>query len=102
VASIPTSLLVVWFALQSMLPQYIARAEPRTATVQAEPPRVVVVQPPPPGPVQTPAYASPQWGAQSYAAMPALGARPPRKFTVIGGVSEAEELNSLQALESDL
>jgi hypothetical protein len=70
--------------------------------VHAEPPRVVVVQQPQPGPVQTPAYASPNWGAQSYAAMPTLGARPARKFTVIGGGSEAEELSSLPALESDL
>ena len=101
-ASIPTSLIVVWLALQSMLPQYAARAEARVATAHAEPPRVVVVQQPQPVPIQTQAYASPNWGAQSYAAMPPLGARPPRRFTVIGGANDAEELSSLQALESDL
>lgn len=102
VASIPTSLIVVWLALQSMMPQYLARAEPRVAPAQPEPTRVVVVQQPQPAPVQTPAYAAPNWGVQPYPAMPSPAARPARKFTVIGGANEAEELSNLQPLETDL
>lgn len=102
VASIPTSMVVVWIALQSMLPQYMARPETRAAPASPEPARVLVVQQPPPVPVQTPAYALPNWGAQPYPAMSPSGARVPRKFTVIGGSSDPEELSSLQPLDPDL
>jgi hypothetical protein len=102
-ASIPTSLIVVWIAMQSMVkqmpaPQPVQRAEPP----QPESPRVVVVQQP--VAATAPGYAQPVWGnypnANAYPAMPAP--RPPRKFTVIGGTSEPEEVVTLQPLEPDL
>lgn len=101
VASIPTSLIVVWIALQSMLPQYLARAEPRGAPAQPEPARVVVVQQPQPAPSQTPAYALPGWGPQPYPAMAPSTVRLPRKFTVIGGANDPEDLSTLPSLELD-
>jgi len=97
-ASIPTSLIVVWIAMQTMVkrdpePRPIPRAEPP----QPEAPRIVVMQQPQPVPAQ--AYGFPQaaWSPSPYPAMPA----PPRKFTVIGGAGEADELTTLPLPESD-
>ena len=101
-ASIPTSLIVVWIAMQSLVKQMPAphpapRAEPPPQTDST---RVVVVHQPMPAP----GYPQSGWNAyqptDTYPAMPAP--RPPRKFTVIGGSSEAEEMTILQPLEPDL
>jgi hypothetical protein len=101
-ASIPTSLIVVWIAMQTMVkPQYTARPEPR-GEAHSEPPRVVVVQQPAPGSAPAPAYAQPNWGVAPYPLMPAVAPRPPRKFTVIGGVAESEEPVTLEPIESEL
>jgi len=90
-ASIPTSLIVVWFASRTMVPRPAPEAPmPAPAPRPAEPaqPRIVVM---------APAQPTPQMGYQNYAgyaapaypvyAPPALmqPALPPRQFTVIGG-----------------
>lgn len=93
-ASIPTSLIVVWLATRSMVRDTVA---PRAA--EPETPRIVVMQPPP-----QPAPAYPYAPAQNaswprnmpYPAVPA-----PRKFTVIGGVGEMEEVPATQLWETD-
>ncbi len=99
-ASIPTSLIVVWIAMQTMMKShYPSRAEARGESSQAEGPRVVVVQQPAPATTPTAAYSQPVWNSAAYPAMPPP--RPPRRFTVIGGAAEPEELPNLQPLETD-
>src|SRR5262245_31295396 len=59
-ASIPTSMIVVWIATQSMTrPHYPTRPEPREtpSPVPAEAPCIVVVQ----QPAAAPAYPQPAW-----------------------------------------
>ena len=102
-ASIPTSLIVVWIAMQTMVkPQYAPRSDSHgsPSSSQTESPRIVVVQQPMPNPAQAAAYAQPNWNPVLYPGAPAP--RPPRKFTVIGGAAEPEETEILQPLESDL
>ncbi len=98
VASIPTSLIVVWIAMQTMVKRDPEpRPEPRVEPPRPEAPRVIVMQQPQPVPAQAYGYPlHPGWSASSYPAMPA-----PRKFTVIGGAAEPEEL-AARPLESDL
>ena len=104
-ASIPTSLIVVWIAMQTMVkPQYTPRSDSHGAPSpsQAESPRIVVVQQPITSPAQAAAYAQPNWNPALYPGAPAPAPRPPRKFTVIGGAAEPEETEIMQPLESDL
>lgn len=90
-ASIPTSLIVVWFATRTTMlrpaPEAPTPAPAPRPTPQPEP-RIVVMAPPTP---------APQMGYQSFAGYPAQAypayappalaqpALPPRQFTVIGG-----------------
>jgi len=76
-ASIPTSLIVVWFATRTTMPRTAPEA-PRTAQ-QAEP-RIIVMQQPA-QPMPTPA-AYQNFAGYPPATYPAL---PARRFTVIGG-----------------
>jgi hypothetical protein len=89
-ASIPTSLIVVWFATRTMArpaPEPVSPAPAPRPAPQPEP-RVVVMAPPAPAPsvgyqncAGYPAPIYPMY-AQAALAQPAL---PPRRFTVIGG-----------------
>lgn len=108
--SIPTSLVVVWIALQ-MRPDIVSAPAPQPAPrrdpipVQEEAPRIVVVQQP--LPAQNPTYAQAAgWNMPAYAPQaiyPNVPApRSPRKFTIIGGGAEVEEPPTLQLLETDL
>jgi len=92
-ASIPTSLLVVWFMSHSSAPRAAIDASPAPAR-QAEPaePRIVVVPAPQPQPAGYAGLAG--YGPQSYAGFTQAGANaayaaapalPARRFTVIGG-----------------
>jgi hypothetical protein len=90
-ASIPTSLIVVWFMGRQSAPPSIIEAAPAPAR-QPEPaePRVVMMPAPQPQPQMQPAYAAmPGYGPQSYAGFaPAYTVAQPlpaRRFTVIGG-----------------
>jgi hypothetical protein len=99
-ASIPTSLIVVWLAMQSLMRQMPA-TPPAGRPEAPEPPRVVVVQQPA---ASSAGFAPGGWGASPYTATayPAMPApRAPRKFTVIGG-GDVEEPPILQPLESEL
>ena len=91
-ASIPTSLIVVWFALRLRAPEpqpvearVMTEREPRPAE-----PRIVVVAPPAP----QPSYAPSGYGRAYDPGMLPMAALPrqpmQRRFTVIGG--EAEEV----------
>jgi hypothetical protein len=109
VASIPTSLIVVWFTSRAALPRQVIDATPARAAEPAEPRIVVMAQPPQPPTYQThTAYpgqypaGQPQYpgGPQSlgnYAypslppAYPPQTALPPRRFTVVGGGELAAE-----------
>ena len=90
-ASIPTSLIVVWLTVRNSTPAQ-RTVEVRQAPADEEPrERVVVVQAPDAtdggyvtGPVR-PAYANVPRRA-------AMQPPPPRKFTVIGGASELDEV----------
>jgi hypothetical protein len=99
-ASIPTSLLVVWFMGHNTGPRHIVEAAPARQPEPAEP-RVVVMPAPQPQPQAQQAYAQmPGYGPQTYAGYaPAQAAYAPagsplyatapalpaRRFTVIGG-----------------
>jgi hypothetical protein len=94
-ASIPTSLIVVWFALRTSVPRIAPEAAPPTVargSEQAQTARVVVMAPTQPGPAagwqNVAGYPVPVY--PGYAA-PALVAPPlpPRQFTVIGGAEIA-------------
>ncbi len=107
VASIPTSLIVVWIAMQVMVkpavqaqarPQSAPREEPSQVSQTADMPRLVIMQQP--MPQQAMAYPQPGWTASSY--HPMMPTPAPRKFTVIGGNAESEELTQLQPLEMDM
>lgn len=87
-ASIPTSLLIVWFATRSAAAASI-RTTPRERADGDESPRIVIVQPPPapPSPIADPYYhVSPPNPARD---------RPPspqrRTFTIIGGEDSSLE-----------
>ena len=103
-ASIPTSLIVVWFMGHNAGPRNIIEATPAPQPArQPEPaePRVVLMPAPQPQPQAQPAYANmPGYGPQSYAGFaPAQSGYAPagnqayavaqplpaRRFTVIGG-----------------
>jgi hypothetical protein len=74
-ASIPTSLIIVWFATRS-----VSAVQSRPAR-EADTPRIVVVQPPPVATAAPPpAMADPR-----YYVPPPAPARERRKFTIIGG-----------------
>jgi hypothetical protein len=90
-ASIPTSLIVVWFASRTTIPRPAPEAPipaPASRPAEAAQPRIVVM---------APAQPSPPMGYQNFAgyaaqAYPAYAApalvqppQPPRQFTVIGG-----------------
>jgi hypothetical protein len=96
-ASIPTSLIVVWFTTRNSLPQAVVdlAAAPPRAAARAEPaePRIIVMAQPQAS-AAYPGVAG--YGAHSYAgyapapagpiyAAPALPALPARHFTIIGG-----------------
>ncbi len=76
-ASVPTSLIVMWFALRTVS----ARTETVSRTVaEARPPepRIVVVSP-------SVMPAPPGYGPASPMALPPYAQAAPRRFTVIGG-----------------
>lgn len=75
-ASIPTSLIIVWFATRTAA-AVSTRAAPRERADGDESPRIVIVQPPPATP---PAIADPR-----YDVPPPAPARERRRFTIIGG-----------------
>lgn len=77
-ASIPTSLIVVWFATRTTVPRTAPEA-PRAA--QSAEPRIIVMQQPA-QPMPTPAAYQNFAGYPPAATYPAL---PARRFTVIGG-----------------
>jgi hypothetical protein len=84
-ASIPTSLLVSWFALRMM------RLNERPA--QSAEPRIIVIQQPPTTSALPP-YSHPEI-ASPYPAFPDWqvgAARPPRHFTVIGAGEQEDEV----------
>lgn len=94
-ASIPTSLLVVWFANRALLTSHatVEMSVPRSAPASAphaEPPQQIVVMAPP---ANMPAYQN----ALSYPVNNALGAYAmptapaARQFTVIGGAESSAE-----------
>ena len=88
-ASVPTSLIVMWFALRTVS----ARTENLSrATAEARPPepRIVVVSP-------SVMPASPAYGPSTPMALPPYAQAAPRRFTVIGG---AEGMMG-QALENE-
>jgi hypothetical protein len=98
-ASIPTSLIVVWFMGRSSVPHSVMDAAP-APTRQHEPaePRIVVMPAPQPQPATYAGLTG--YGPQSYAgyaqaaASPAYAAAPAlpaRRFTVIGGSDEVVE-----------
>jgi hypothetical protein len=104
-ASIPTSLLVAWIAMQTIKPTPApAHPAPRAEPVaRNEPPQIVVLQQPaqslgynPQGISQAQAHAQQGWNMNPYSQ---AQAPLPRKFTVIGGNAEAEDLPQLQPLE---
>jgi hypothetical protein len=77
-ASVPTSLIVMWFALRTAS----ARTETLSrAMTEARPPepRIVVVSP-------SIMPASPTYGPSTPMALPPYAQAAPRRFTVIGGV----------------
>ena len=88
-ASIPTSLIVVWFASRTTIPRPAPEA-PMPAHRPAEPaqPRIVVMAPaqpaPPMGYQNYAGYAAPAYPAYAPPAL-AQPALPPRQFTIIGG-----------------
>lgn len=78
-ASIPTSLIVVWVTTRQWRAERDAReGQARTQSMSAQPQMPVVVISPP----AAPSLAGPASWAQSYA--PQLPAAPRRQFTVIG------------------
>jgi hypothetical protein len=100
-ASIPTSLVVVWFMGQSNNRPILEAAAPMRAAEPVEP-RIVVM--PAPQPQPQPAGYPAGYGAQSYAGYPqsatayggaspayAAPSLPARRFTVIGGGDGAVE-----------
>jgi hypothetical protein len=94
-ASIPTSLIVVWFMGRNTMTRPIIDAAPAPAR-PAEPaePRIVVMPAPQPQPAAYPGMAG--YGPQSYAgyaqaAAYAAPALPARRFTVIGSDGVIEE-----------
>lgn len=107
IASIPTSLIVVWIAMNTMVkpaaqaqarPQPAPREEPPQVSQTADLPRLVIMQQP--MPQQAMAYPQPGWTASAY--HPMMPAPAPRRFTVIGGNAESEDLTQLQPLEMDM
>jgi hypothetical protein len=86
-ASIPTSLIVVWFATRTLS---ITRSTSAAAPLQPEPRVVVVPQAMAAGYQNFAGYGAPAYGAPANLAMqiPAPQAFAPRQFNVIGG-SEA-------------
>jgi hypothetical protein len=93
-ASIPTSLIVVWFASRSnMTHTVVDMPVPRAA--EPEPRVVVVTQPPPPAPAYQSYAGYPAQGLQPAGYTPAGYAPPailpPRRFTVVGGTELAAE-----------
>ncbi len=90
-ASIPTSLIVVWFALRTANARTETVSRPAPEVRPAEP-RIVVVTP-------SMAPASPAYGLSAPPALPVYAQPAVRRFTVIGGsasgtgeVSENQEM----------
>ena len=77
VASVPTSLIVMWFALRTASARSETLSRP---VVEARPPepRIVVVSP-------SVMPASPAYGPATPMALPPYAQPAPRRFTVIGG-----------------
>ncbi len=78
-ASIPTSLIVVWFALRTANVRTETASRPAPETRPAEP-RIVVVTP-------SVAPAPPAYGLSAPPALPVYAQPAVRRFTVIGGTS---------------
>lgn len=105
VASIPTSMLVSWIAIQMIKPTTPAPVQAQPAprpepVAKPEPqPQIVVLQQPMPNmtPTASLGYNQANWNMASYPALPQTPQ--PRKFTVIGGNAESEDLPQLQPLE---
>jgi hypothetical protein len=86
-ASIPTSLIVVWFATRTTLSRHVSEA-PRPSE-PPEPRIVVLAQPTPTSPTGYQNFAG--YPPAAYPAYPVQPALPPRQFTVIGGAQVALE-----------
>ncbi|MCC6191608.1 MAG: hypothetical protein IT318_21485 [Anaerolineales bacterium] len=94
-ASIPTSLIVVWFASRANMTHTVVDLTPRRAP-EPEPRIVVVTQPPQPPPAypgygaagMAPAGQTAGYASAAYAPQAIL---PPRRFTVVGGTELAAE-----------
>jgi hypothetical protein len=103
VASIPTSMLVSWIAIQMIKPAPApvqAQPAPRPEPIaKPEQPQIVVLQQPMPNmtPTANLGYNQANWNMASYPSLPQT--QQPRKFTVIGGNAESEDLPQLQPLE---
>lgn len=81
-ASIPTSLIVVWFGLRAAAARTETLNRPMAEARPAEP-RIVVVSP-------TMAPAPPSYSLSTPAALPAYAEAAARRFTVIGGAGTVE------------
>jgi hypothetical protein len=102
-ASIPTSLIVVWFASRSnAIHTVVEMPVPRAAEPE---PRIVVVTPPAPQPPPAPpgyGYAAPAGQAarahqgHAYSGYAPQAILPPRRFTVVGGMALEDELESVE------
>jgi hypothetical protein len=93
-ASIPTSLIVVWFASRSnAIHTVVEMPMPRAAEPE---PRIVVVTPPPQPMPAGYGYAAPAgqagYASAGYAPQAIL---PPRRFTVVGGMELGGEAESV-------
>lgn len=106
-ASIPTSLIVVWLATRALpkldeAPRIVPRPQPEAE--RAESRRVIVMQPPAPGHGcgwPPPQYAWPNGWPYPAVAPPLPYPSTPRKFTVIGGSGEVDEPPSIQNWEAE-
>jgi hypothetical protein len=86
-ASIPTSLIVVWFAVRASRPQQVVEVSAARAAAPSEPRIVVLAQQPQSAPAYQ-HYAG--WAPQRTAQPPAAqfeqqAILPPRHFTLVGG-----------------
>lgn len=96
-ASIPTSLMVVWFASRANMTHTVVDLAARRAAAPEPEPRIVVVTQPPQPPPAYPGYGAagmaPAGQAAGYAsaAYAPQAILPPRRFTVVGGTQLAAE-----------
>ncbi len=92
-ASIPTSLLVLWFALRTAELRAVPEHGPMLYPMEPPEPRIVVITQPQARPYAQPEYERQDYAPQPYApepeGLPALPAPAQRRFTVVGGANYA-------------